>query len=176
MSKSQRTRPQSASQTIVERHSIHSFNRELAVPHDVLEKVFEQAQNSASNFNIQPWEVKVITDDKLDRIQKQLVEIFQSGRLMELPETPPKFKDRVEHMAAVKYSEGFGIAREDKAARHAAATLNFKNYGAPCLMLFCIDKSLAVADIASVGIYLENIILLLWENGLGSIPQASMGG
>jgi nitroreductase len=39
-----------------------------------------------------------------------------------------------------------------------------------------MDDSLAVADIVSVGMYLQTLIWLLAEAGLGSIPQASWAG
>jgi nitroreductase len=180
MSNLQGPRPQSVSETISQRHSIHSFHPNRAVPHEVLEDVFSRAQNSASNSNIQPWEVKIITGAKLLAIHDRLVSTFRSGRVMELRPTPSKFMSRVEKMGSVLYGSetGFGIARDDKAARMDAIAFNFRNYDAPCLALFCIDTSLVEtpADVASVGIYLENVILLLWERGLGSIPQASIGG
>lgn len=180
MSNLQGPRPQSVSEVISQRHSIHTFDSDRAVPREMLEDVFSRAQNSASNSNIQPWEVKIITGAKLLAIHDKLVSTFRSGRAMELRPTPPKFVPRVEKMGSVLYGSetGFNIARDDKAARTDAIAFNFRNYGAPCLALFCMDKSLVEtpADVASVGIYLENVILMLWESGLGTIPQASMGG
>ena len=166
----------SVSEAIFERHSIHSFDSTRPVPRELLNKVFSAAQNSASNSNVQPWEVKVITEEKLKRVQNKMVKWFKEGKAMDLPPVPAKFQGRVEKMGAVLYGEGFRIGREEKDRRFEAIAFNFRNYGAPCLALFCIDKSLALADIASVGIYLENVILLCWENGLGTIPQASMAG
>ena len=40
----------------------------------------------------------------------------------------------------------------------------------------CIEKSLATPDIVSVGMYLQTLILLPSEQGLGTIPQVSLVG
>ncbi|KIW92843.1 uncharacterized protein Z519_06692 [Cladophialophora bantiana CBS 173.52] len=176
MSNLRASRPLSVSQAVSQRHSIHSFIRDRPVPRETLEEVFRIAQNSASNFNIQPWEVKVITGEKLSKVQEKLVNNVQSGKPMQIPDPPAKFRDRVEKQGSVLHGEGFGIAREDKTGRREVLKLNFRSYGAPCMALFCMDKGLATADVASMGIYLENVILLLWEQGLGSIPQMTMAG
>src|ERR1700742_4189926 len=90
------SRALSASQAISQRHSIHSFIHDRPVPRETLEEVFRIAQNSASNFNIQPWEVKVFTGEKLSKVQDKLVKNVESGRPMDIPEPPAKFRDRVE--------------------------------------------------------------------------------
>jgi len=174
MSNLKASRPLSVSQAISQRHSIHAFVRDRPVPRQILEEVFKVAQNSASNFNIQPWEVKVISGEKLSQVQDKLVKSLENGMPKEMLEPPAKFRDRIEKQGRVLHGEGFGIAREDKAGRHEVLKLNFKSYRAPCMALFCMDKGLATPDVASVGIYLENVILLLWEQGLGSIPQMTM--
>jgi nitroreductase len=53
---------------------------------------------------------------------------------------------------------------------------NLNNYGAPCLVIASIENSLSATDIVSVGMYLQTLIILLAEQGLHTIPQASITG
>src|ERR1700755_2165539 len=135
-------RPLSASQAISQRHIIHSFVHDRPVPRETLEEVFRVAQNSASNFNIQPWEVKVFTGEKLSKVQDKLVKNFQSGRPMDVPEPPAKFHDRVEEAGSILHGKGFRVAREDKTGRREVLKLNFRSYGDPCMALIFMDKGL----------------------------------
>src|ERR1700755_3044968 len=89
-------RPLSASQAISQRHIIHSFVHDRPVPRETLEEVFRVAQNSASNFNIQPWEVKVISGGKLSKVQDKLIKCVESGMPKGMTDPPAKFRDRIE--------------------------------------------------------------------------------
>ena len=93
-----------------------------------------------------------------------------------LPPTPAHFVARVQATGAHRYGPiGYVIARDDTGARNEQIAEHLRNYGAPCMALFCIDRELAASDVASVGIHLQSVILLLWKSGWDAIPQASMG-
>jgi nitroreductase len=64
-----------------------------------------------------------------------------------------------------------GIPREHREARIAWLRNNFEFFGAP-VGLFCyIDRRMGPPQWSDLGMYLENVMLLLREEGLDSCPQ-----
>jgi nitroreductase len=141
-----------------------------------MENVFATAQRSPSSFNLQPWRVLLVEGETLKLLKETLTDAFRNGKPLDLPPTPDNFKYHAENQGAVLYREGFGIPREDKEARFNATMNNFENYGAPTVAILSMDGSLSMEDILSCGMYLENLILLLHEQGLRTIPQISLVG
>jgi hypothetical protein len=66
-----------------------------------------------------------------------------------------------------------GIPREDREERIAWFRNNYNLFGAP-VGLFCyIDRGMGSPQWSDLGMYLENVMLLLCEEGLHSCPQES---
>lgn len=137
----------------------------------------KSAQNSPSNHNLQPWRIAVCTGATLNRLQKTLGDAFLDGKPLDVPAVPEHYLHYQQAHGAILYGPpGFDVPREDKKARMDSILQNFNNYGAPCLLMATIDKQLGTADVLSVGMYLQTLILLFSENGLASIPQVSLAG
>jgi nitroreductase len=64
-----------------------------------------------------------------------------------------------------------GIPREDREARIAWFRNNFDFFGAPVGLFAYIDKRMGPPQWSDLGMYLENVMLLLREQGLDSCPQ-----
>lgn len=60
--------------TVYHRHSVRGF-LDKEVPQDTLNRIFEIAQQSPSNCNVQPWNVYVASGALKDRLSKQMVEL-----------------------------------------------------------------------------------------------------
>jgi hypothetical protein len=109
-----------------------------------------------------------------------MIATLHSGRALELKPTPEgHWAHKREETASILFSEqGWDVHRSDTAGRTAVAEKNFSNYGAPTLLLFCVSKQLTdnLQDMASLGVYLGNIMGLLWERGVGSCAQGSVAG
>jgi nitroreductase len=72
--------------------------------------------------------------------------------------------------------EGYNVPRTDEEQMHKARLRNYTFFDAPCAMIVCMERGLAEVDILSVGMYLQNLCLLLAEQGVGTCVEASVAG
>lgn len=163
-------------QLMLARHSTRYF-LEDPIPHDILENVFAVAQHTASNSNVQPWRVKVLSGAALHRITNALTATAKSG---EQPNTEPLPEAYHSYRSAVGKAiygpDGYNIPREDKERLLNARLRNYSFFGAPCGLVVCMDRNLARIDVFSVGMYVQTLCMLFEERGLSSCIEASVAG
>lgn len=158
------------------RRSVRAF-LDRPVDRAVIERVLTTAGRAPSGGNLQPWHLTAVTGTALKelvaRMEKRLVEggpadpaeypIYPSGL------TAP-YRDRRFRNAEQLYTL-LGIPREEKAARRAWFSRNYRFFGAP-VGLFCyVHRQMGAAQWADLGMYLQSVMLLLQEEGLSSCPQ-----
>lgn len=164
------------SQAIETRRSVRGF-LDAPVPESVLRRVLECAARAPSGGNLQPWRIYVLVQSELARFKTVMAE-----RLARNP-SPDPFEYHVypENLWEPYRTERFrvgemlyaklGIPRDDKAGRQAWFNNNYSFFGAP-VGLFCfLDRRMGPPQWSDVGMYLENVMLLLREEGLDSCPQ-----
>jgi nitroreductase len=161
-----------AAETVSESHSKHKFYVDEPVPLDILTKCLSLAQCTPSNNNLQPWRVTVCTGETLIRLKSSLANAFKSHVPLQIPRVPKKYL----HLQDKCGQPGCKVTGDPRQARSKEMLENLNNYGAPCLVIASIEKSLSATDIVSVGMYLQTLIILLAEQGLHTIPQASITG
>jgi nitroreductase len=155
--------------TVLARHSTRAFCVERQVPLSVLEECLALAQYAPSSTNIQPWRLTIASGEPLRRLSDKLVGAFQSGEPLQLADLPESFhKHRTELGKHVYGPNGYNLSRDDKDGQLAILMQNFRFYNAPYVAVVCIPKSLNHPDLLSVGLYLQTLILLLTEKGLGT--------
>ncbi len=159
------------------RRSVRGFTS-LQVTAEKIQHVFELAQRSPSNCNIQPWRAYVASGAARDRLRTALIEQVMLG-------TPPDpdfdYPDRFEdpfrkHQIACAvslYSE-MGIGRDDKSGRNRAALRNFEFFDAPHVAFLGMDKKFKEPVALDVGIYLQSLMLAMTANGIACCPQGSL--
>ena len=157
---------------VLERHSKHKFYVDKPVPVDVLAKCLSLAQQTPSNNNLQPWRLTVCTGKTLIQLKASLVNAFKSNVPLQIPQVPETYL----HLRHKHGPPGYNVSHKAQQARSEAIAENLNNYGAPCLIIASIESSLSTADIVSVGMYLQTLIILLSEQGLDTIPQVSVTG
>lgn len=149
------------------------------IPEQEIREIFSAAQSSASNCNTQPWEPIVISGDKLKTLEQELLKEVMAGN----PPNPDfewliKYdgihKDRQWGSAIALYNS-LGIEREDKQARMEAMGRNWQFFGAPHAVFFTMDKYLNIMGAVDIGIYAQNLTLLMYERGISSIMQGALG-
>lgn len=73
--------------------------------------------------------------------------------------------------------DGYDIKREDTEARNRATLRNYEFFGAPTVGIVCMDRRLmTTVDAIGVGMWLQTLMLVLTENGLGSCVEQSLAG
>jgi nitroreductase len=154
------------------RHSTRAFLK-TPVPRAVLEKVLADAQHAPSNSNLQPWRLKVVTGNALQRLTSSLVSTVSSGT----PSAVESYRHYRSALGKQLYGpEGYDIPRADEKRMREAQLRNYKFFDAPCAFIVCMDQSLAQVDVLSTGMYLQALCLLLAEYGIATCVQVSVAG
>ena len=164
--------------TVLARHSTRAFCINRQVPRALLEECLALAQHAPSSTNIQPWRLTIASGEALRRTSDELVAAFERGEPLQLGKLPEAFhRHRSELGRHVYGPDGYNLARDDQPGMVAALKQNLRFYDAPYVAVVCIPRALgAPPDVLSVGVYLQTLILLLTEKGLGTQVSAAPTG
>jgi nitroreductase len=163
---------------LAQRSSIRAFEKR-AIDSQLLTEVFETAQHSPSNCNVQPWQTLVVSGNSLEMLREKLVKEVMSGK----PPCPdfdwlPKYqdihRDRQFDSANTLYS-AMNIERSDKPARQLSMLRNWQFFGAPTAVFFCMKKYLGIMGAVDLGIYAQTVALLMQDKGLSCCMQGALG-
>lgn len=163
-------------EAMVSRRSVRGF-LDTRVDRATIEEVLEIASRAPSGGNLQPWRIVALAGSPLRHLTKRMSERLETGGEpdeSQFPIYPPQvsapYRDYRFRNAEQLYG-AVGIPREDKAARRAWFARNYQFFGAP-VGLFCyVDRQMGSAQWSDLGMYLQSVMLLLQERGLGSCPQ-----
>jgi nitroreductase len=163
-------------EAIASRRCVRAF-LDTAVSEAVLRRVIARAARAPSGGNLQPWRIYVLTGAPLARLKARMRE-----RLAADPSPDPldyaiyperlwePYRTQRFRIGEMMYTR-LGIPREHRDARIAWFRNNYELFGAP-VGLFCyIDRGMGPPQWSDLGMYLENVMLLLREEGLDSCPQ-----
>ncbi|TGM46928.1 nitroreductase [Leptospira biflexa] len=159
------------------RHSIREYESK-PIPEDVLRRVFEKALRSPSWKNSQPWKVHIVSGEKKNSLALALTSAAKESP--PTPETgwpesyPSDAKKRMFDLGMKIYGVA-GIDRKDKEARDQFMLRNFSFFGAPTAVFITSKFDLNFFVGIDLGCFLQSILLLAREEGLGTCPQAALG-
>lgn len=166
----------SVSEAVASRRSIRRF-LDRPVNLEMLRVILDKARQSPSGGNVQPWHVTVLTGQRLERLIQDTRVAMLKGQGAEPAEYeiyPAELSEPYRSRRKVNGEALFGslgIAREDKPARQQAVARNFEFFGAPVGLFLHTPKYMGKPQWADLGIWLQTVMLLLVEAGLGSCPQ-----
>lgn len=151
---------------------------ETPVEKSVLKRIFETARRTPSGGNLQPWNVHVLTGEKLNTFRSDVVAKMIQGKTEK--NTYPAYPSPLwEPMRTWRYKVGedmyalLSIPREDHKGRLRQVGKNFTFFGAPVGVLITVDKRMNAPQFMDVGIYLQSLMLLAREHGLHTAPQGA---
>lgn len=163
--------------SIYARHSVRGY-LEKEVPRDVMNRIFEIAQQAPSNCNVQPWKVYVASGELKDRLRRQMVEATAGG-LTPNPDYPyrgdfqDEYRTRQVECAVALYSK-MGIGRGDKEGRMRAVLRNFEFFDAPHIAFLGMNPAFGTTVAIDVGMFAQSLMLTLVAFGLHSCPMGTM--
>jgi nitroreductase len=166
-------------ETVHQRSSVRAF-RPDPVPPALLEAVLLDAQRSPSNCNTQPWQVHIVSGDRLKRLGKRLTADWAAGKMtpdfsFAVEAYSGKHSERQRAQGAC-YLEAMGVARDDKSGRDHLSAGNLEFFGAPhAAFLFFPQAGDNVRIASDVGMYGQTLLLSLVAHDLGGIPQTMLG-
>lgn len=162
---------------IQQRRSVRGFKPD-AIDDKTLQDVFNLAQQSPSNCNVQPWGVLLATGEACDRIRQQLTQHFMAAKPMNpdfegLPKFEGKMRERQVECAQALYG-AMGIERKDHAGRMRATARNYAFFDAPHVAFITMEKRFSPAIAVDVGMYAQTLMLAMESHGIASCAQASV--
>lgn len=163
-------------EAVAARRSVRRFlDREVEPA--LLRAVLDKARAAPSGGNLQPWQATVLTGASLDRLRQAMQAALVAPPGSETPEyriypadLPDPWRARRAANGEAMY-EALGIPREDKAGRFAQLARNFDFFGAPVGLFVHMPRLMGPPQWADLGLWLQTVMLLLVEAGLGSCPQ-----
>ncbi|TGL51732.1 nitroreductase [Leptospira kemamanensis] len=159
------------------RHSIREYESK-EVPQEILQRIFTKALRSPSWKNSQPWKVHIVSGEKRKELSEALTNAAKSSS--PTPETgwpesyPSDAKKRMFDLGMKIYGVA-GIDRKDKEARDEFMLRNFSFFGAPTAVFITSKFDLNFFVGIDLGCFLQSVLLLAREEGLGTCPQAALG-
>ena len=129
--------------------------------------------------NTQPWEILVVTGEKLNEFKKKNEERLLAGQSAQtdipMPQVwPDAYMNRYKDLGKGVLSS-LGIARDDKQARLRHFVSMFGLFDAPAVILLTVDKELSLEyAMLDIGIYLQTFCLLAHDRGLGTCIMAAI--
>lgn len=159
------------------RRSIRKF-RPDEIPQNIIHEILDDARWAPSWANTQPWKFYVVTGAVLQMFKKANREKFlenqdQSSEIP-MPELWPERLRKRSVGVAKSIFESLSIARQDKVGRRQYYADMYNLFGAQCLILICLDRSLSVEfAMLDMGLIMQTICLLAHERGLGTCILAN---
>lgn len=159
---------------IAGRRSVRRFLTK-PVPDETIRSILAVAARAPSGTNSQPWLVHVVTGAARDRLSRAVIEAARSGQhSAEYPYAPrPWWEPFISRRRKVGYDlyALSGIARDDMAARTAAALRNFEFFGAPVGLFFTMDRRLLYGSWLDCGMFMANVMAAARAHDLETCPQ-----
>lgn len=166
----------SVSQAVRQRHSVRAF-LPTPVERSVVEELLETASRAPSGGNLQPWHVDVLTGEALEQLRSDVRSQIAGGlQPTEFHVYPPEMRDlhkERRRAGGEALYDAIGIARDDKPGRWGQFLRNYELFGAPVGLFFSIDRGFDRPQWAHLGMFIQSVMLLAEERGLGTCAQES---
>ncbi|PCH61388.1 MAG: oxidoreductase [SAR86 cluster bacterium] len=164
-------------ESVYRRRSVRGY-LDTQVPQDTLDRIFEIAQRSPSNCNVQPWKVYVASGELKKSLSQQMVE-NTSGGVKPNPDYPYRgnFSDeyrRKQVDCAVSLYSSMDIGRDDKAGRQRAVLRNFEFFDAPYMAFLGMNPAFGTTVAIDVGMFAQTLMLTMVAFGLHTCPMGTM--
>lgn len=158
---------------VLKRRSIRHF-LDKPVNCDLLTRILDAARFAPSGGNLQPWQVTVVSGQTLLNLRLAMqseMMVRQTPEYTIYPtDLPDPWRKRRSDNGEALY-RALGIGREDKGRRFDQLARNFSFFDAPIGMFLHIPKLMGPPQWADLGLWLQTVMLLLVEAGLGSCAQ-----
>ena len=163
-------------EAVLARYSVRAF-LDRPVERATIVEILETAKRSPSGGNLQPWHVDVLTGAPLAALQARVRDLLSAnptGEGTEYPVYPPALPEpwrSRRHRVGEQLYASIGIPREDRPRRLRQFAENYRFFGAPVGLFFSIPRSFGPPQWAHLGMFIQTVMLLAVERGLGACAQ-----
>lgn len=165
---------------ISSRYSVRGYLPE-PLSDEFIREIFEIARLAPSNTNCQPWHVAVVSGEPRIQLEAEICALADEG----VPQSRdfPAAKDALSGVYLERrracgwgYYGTMGVTREDREGRAALARKNFEFFGAPHVAFFSMPLTMDRSNAVDMGIFLQTVMLVMQEKGVGCIAQGALAG
>lgn len=149
------------------------------VASEVVREIVEQAVWAPSGGNLQPWHIHAVGGKRLeaflDQIESELA-THPTGLEAEYDVYPPKLKEPYRtrrFQCGEDLYASIDVPRSDRSARLRQYANNYRLFGAPVALFFCLDRTMGPPQWSDVGMIMQSVMLLARERGLHTCAQES---
>jgi len=162
---------------IITRWSCRAF-RPDQVPKDTIRDILVVASRAPSFMNTQPWEIAVVTGQKLAEINKRRLELAQANAApnpdIPIQQTwPAAYQERARKFNAQR-QEAMSVADGGRDTRDSITLQSSQFFGAPCGIFLMMDRTLSTWSIFDMGLFTQTLILAAHDRGLATCIQAGV--
>jgi len=167
----------SVDEAIRRRRSVRGFLPD-EVPEAILREVFELAQWSPSNCNVQPWSPHLVSGAELNRLRDALVAAAERDEPIR-SDWPADGKFVGVHRerqinAALQLYGAMGVERADRVGRKQAYVRNQAFFEAPHAVFVFMPAPFDTREAADIGMYAQTLMLALVARGIDSCAQGAL--
>jgi len=159
------------------RHSCRAFLAQ-PVPREIITRILDIAQLTASWCNAQPWQLHIAGGPALARFSEALLSASADGQParpdMPFPGQYPGVYLERRRDCGWRLYDSVGIARGDRAASVKQGRENFRMFGAPHMAIVSTPAAMGVYGAIDCGAYVSNFLLAAQSLGVASIAQAAL--
>lgn len=164
-------------EAVMTRWSCRSYKPD-PVPQEMIQDILRVASRSPSYANTQPWEVAVVTGQKLAELNRRRSELAQANVPpnpdIPAPQSWPSAHQERSREFAAQRQEATNQARADAKSLFETTTQSSPVFGAPCVIILMIDKALSGWSIFDMGLFTQSLVLAAHCRGLGTCIQAGV--
>jgi nitroreductase len=159
-------------EAIQARHSVRDFLSK-PIPRETIMEIMAAAIRSPSGGNSQPWEIFIACGTTLERIRKVYLERAQEedGGPPPPPPLPGFIQGRMETIRNERMRL-LGLDPADPASGKVFMEWGSRLFGAPVLVVICMDK--ALSSHLDIGIVIQTICLAAQGLGVDSLIASSL--
>lgn len=167
------------SEALLTRRSSRRFTSR-DIPRELASEILQIALRTPSGGNLQPWHVHVLDGEPLRDLVATIsdsMSITPEGDEPEYLIYPPDLR---EPYRSRRFRNGemlfacLGIQRDDKQGRRANFERNYRFFDAPMAFIFSIDRCMQQGQWTDLGMFIQSVMLLAHERGLGTCPMESV--
>lgn len=155
---------------IQERKSIRAFKPD-PIPREKIEELLKLAINAPSAINLQPWEFVIVTGEERERLSRRLIKAYKEKQISCGPGNVKPMPKAVTKRGAKTLEQMNPLFEEMRVNPDQfinEGSCNF--YGAPVVILICLDDSFPKSRLVDIGLILGYLLLAAHEYGLATCP------
>lgn len=163
-------------EALARRVAVRAF-RPDPVPEAVVRDILAAAARAPSGGNLQPWQVRVLAGGALRDFTDLVAARLAAGQV-EAPEHdvyPPElwepYRGRRREAGRARYA-ALGAGGSSPELLDELTRRNYRFFGAPVGLFFCLDRHLGPPQWADLGLFMQSVMLMAASHGLDTCPQA----